>query len=61
MQAHCYYNIDAKDTRVFQIAKKAVELITGEPMEFKMRKKYQIKLMPIGVKEFQEAAPNWTG
>lgn len=26
-----------------------------------MRKKYQIKLMPIGVQEFQQAAPIWTG
>jgi hypothetical protein len=52
MLAHCYFNVDPKDNRVFQTAIDAVELMTGEQMEFKMRKKYQIKLMPIGVKEF---------
>lgn len=28
--AHCYFNIDPKDTRVFETSVNAVELITGE-------------------------------
>lgn len=34
-------------------------MVVGEDVDFKMRKKYQVKLLPSGLKQFTETAPVW--
>lgn len=59
--SRCIYSVDPESEMVFKVALECAELIVGETYEFKIRKKYQIKLSPVGVREFNEAAPSWTG
>lgn len=42
-------------------AQQAVEIAVGEAVDFKIRKKYQLKVLPNGCRQFQEAAPSWLG
>lgn len=43
-----------KNEDVYNHAKHAAELIVGEEMDPKLRKKYQIKVMASSIKEFSE-------